>query len=66
MHLQFLAAAAPLVSLVAGTYTTASTSGTDLLYAEGLVNLAKYEAQNPPASGCSIKTGYVRKEWFVT
>lgn len=64
MHLQFLAAAAPLLSFAAA-YTPASTYGTDKLYAQGLVNLAKYELQNPSASTCSIKTGYVRKEWFV-
>ena len=55
-------AAAPLIA-AAAAFTPASTSGTDKLYAQGLVNLAKYELKNNPPSSCSISTGYVRQEW---
>jgi len=59
----FATAAATLVASVSA-FTPASTLGTDLLYAKGLVNLGQYELSNPPSSGCSIQTGYVRKEWY--
>lgn len=64
MQLLVLTAAASLLTSAAA-FTPASTSGTDALYAKGLVNLAEYEEANPPTSNCSLETGYVRKEWCV-
>lgn len=63
MQLFTLATAAATLLPAVIAFTPASTFGTDVLYVEGLINLAKYELENPPTSGCSLKTGYVRKEW---
>ncbi|KAF1355335.1 hypothetical protein BDV97DRAFT_395703 [Delphinella strobiligena] len=62
MQLLVLTTAASLLTSAAA-FTPASTSGTDALYAKGLVNLAEYEAANLHTSNCSLETGYVRKEW---
>ena len=49
--------------LAAATFKPSSTAGSDKLEAQGLINLAKYEAGHNPPPTCNISTGYVRKEW---
>jgi len=55
--------AVPLASAATTKFTAASTTGTDLLAAEGLIKLAAYELKNHPAATCNTTSGYVRQEW---
>ena len=44
-------------------FTPASTTGTDKLAVQGLLNLAKYELQSLPKAICNTTSGYIREEW---
>ncbi|KAJ9627665.1 hypothetical protein H2203_002877 [Taxawa tesnikishii (nom. ined.)] len=69
MHILWtIAAVALFVSSIAaskqdGGFQPASTSGTDALAKQGLVNLHKYQAEHKPSTGCNTGKAYVRKEW---
>lgn len=71
MHILWtIAAVALFVSSIAaskqdGGFQPASTSGTDALAKQGLVNLHKYQAEHKPSTGCNTGKAYVRKEWSV-
>lgn len=62
MRVTSAVAITPLVS-AAAAWTPASTTGTDILAAEGLVKLAVYQHNNPSPSGCTLENAYVRREW---
>src|SRR6266536_3282561 len=57
-----------LVSAASATYVPASTWGTDVLVAKGLLNLAVYEVQQALAGSsdsCSLSNVAIRREWLV-
>lgn len=57
------ATAAASLLTAAAAFTPATTAGTDKLAAEGLNNLAHYEAKDHPPQQCNTTSGYVRREW---
>jgi tyrosinase len=69
MRFQSSALLAPLLaSAASATYVPASTWGTDVLAAKGLLNLAVYEVQQALAGSsdsCTLSNVAVRREWLV-
>jgi tyrosinase len=58
-------AGASLLASDVFAWKPATTVQTDKLAAQGLVNLAKYEAKQYPHATCNTGHAYVRKEWHV-
>ncbi|RDL40550.1 Di-copper centre-containing [Venustampulla echinocandica] len=66
MRLQHVPAWASLLALTSATYQPASTFGTDLLAAKGLINLAVHgieQAAQGKQGSCTLANVAIRKEW---
>ncbi|KAH8808754.1 hypothetical protein F5884DRAFT_381033 [Xylogone sp. PMI_703] len=62
----FAAVSAPLLASTTAAYISAPTFGTDLLYGQGMLNLAAYEikqAFSGVKSSCTLQNVSVRREW---
>lgn len=63
----FAAVTAPLLASAATAYTPASTFGTDILAAEGMLNLAAYQLEQAfkgNTGSCTLQNVAVRREWY--